>query len=174
VSGKCRAFGILKRRWQLPTLLLLVASLSLGAATAQKADRLVVEKAARRLMLFHKGQVLATYHVALGRQPRGAKQCQGDNRTPEGLYVIDSRNAQSRYHRSLHVSYPNRADLAAAKAKGCRPGGDIMIHGLPNGYRWTGPGRPGDWTLGCIAVLDDEIEEIWRLVPNGTPIEIKP
>lgn len=119
--------------------------------------------------------VVKSYRIALGGVPKGHKECQGDNRTPEGHYIIDSRNKSSKYHRSLHVSYPNPADIRAAKKRGCNPGGDIMIHGLPNGYGWTGASHTAiDWTLGCIAVTNKEIEEIWRLVPNGTPIEIKP
>jgi murein L,D-transpeptidase YafK len=152
-----------------------LASLGTAHAASQHADRVVVEKAARRLSLLHGNQVLKTYAVALGGEPRGRKVCQGDNRTPEGTYVIDSRNRGSRYHRSLHVSYPNATDREAARQARCSPGGDIMVHGLPNGYAWLGRSHTlHDWTLGCIAVTNDEIEEIWRLVPNGTLIEIKP
>ena len=118
---------------------------------------------------------MVTYRIALGGQPYGAKRCAGDNRTPEGLYTIDSRNAASAFHRALHVSYPNPADREAARRLGCRPGGDIMIHGLPKGYAWLGKAHAvHDWTRGCIAVTNGEIEQIWRLVPNGTRVEIKP
>jgi len=151
-----------------------LAALAICGA-AQRADRIVVDKRARRLTLLQGTTVLRTYTVALGGEPRGPKVCQGDNRTPEGAYVIDSRNLGSRFHRSLHVSYPNARDREAARKARCNPGGDIMVHGLPNGYGWLGRShRLRDWTAGCIAVTNDEIEEIWRLVPSGTPIEIKP
>jgi len=140
-----------------------------------KADRILVEKSARRLTLFWRGRALKSYRVALGHAPVGRKQCQGDDRTPEGLYRIDARNSGSAYHRSLHVSYPNAGDAAAARRLGCRPGGDIMIHGIKNGYGWMGSlHAKNDWTLGCIAVTDQEIEEIWAAVPNGTQVEIRP
>ena len=139
------------------------------------ADRVLVEKAHHRLSLLRQGQVLRVYRVALGSGGLAPKRRQGDNRVPEGTYALDSRNAGSAYHRALHVSYPSAADRARAKAQGVDPGGDIMIHGLPNGYGWIGAGhRLHDWTRGCIAVTDTEIEEIWRLVPNGVTIEIRP
>ena len=120
-------------------------------------------------------QVIKTYKVALGGEPVGPKTRQGDHRTPEGLYVIDSRNVHSQFHRSLHISYPNPTDREHARKLGAPPGGDIYIHGLPNGYGFVGAAhRARDWTDGCIAVTDQEIEEIWRLVDNGTPIEIRP
>jgi murein L,D-transpeptidase YafK len=99
----------------------------------------------------------------------------GDGKTPEGRYVIDHRNLSSKYHRSLHVSYPSAADSAAARRRGVPPGGDVFIHGLPNRVpNFAKAVMPRDWTLGCIAVSNEEIEEIWRLVPNGTPIDIRP
>ncbi|MBZ5535067.1 MAG: L,D-transpeptidase family protein [Acidobacteriia bacterium] len=166
----------------IPTLFLVVVlcvlppTLSATAASSEKpADRILVEKSARRLSLLRGGTVIKTYKVALGGQPVGPKVCQGDKRTPEGKYVIDGRNKNSHYHWSLHVSYPNSEDRANAKKRGCNPGGDIYIHGLPNGYNWAGIVHTAyDWTLGCIAVRDQEIEEIWGLVPNGTAVEIKP
>ena len=146
-----------------------------AASKPERADRLLVEKAARKMTLFAGSETLRSYRIALGRQPVGDKQCQGDCRTPEGFYVIDSRNPKSQYHRSLHVSYPSPADVADANKRGCAPGGAICIHGLPNGFGYLGPVHTlSDWTLGCIAVTDQEIEEIWKLVPNGTPIEIRP
>src|SRR6478736_6016345 len=108
-------------------------------------------------------------------EPIGPKTRQGDHRTPEGHYVIDRRNSRSQFHRSLHISYPNAADRDHARALGVSPGGDIFIHGLPNGYGFIGAAhRTRDWTDGCVAVTDQEIEEIWTLVNNGTPIEIRP
>lgn len=159
-------------------LLLLVLAFASPAAPSravQKADSVVVKKGERRLLLMRGNQVLKTYRVALGGQPQGPKRCQGDERTPEGVYVLDSRNHNSRFYRSLHVSYPNAADRQAARAQGCDPGGDIMVHGLPGRYAWLGRTHAlHDWTRGCIAVANDEIEEIWDSVPNGTRIEIRP
>ena len=139
-----------------------------------RADKVVVLKGARKLMLMDDGKVLKTYSIVLGENPRGHKQREGDERTPEGLYRIDYRNARSVAHLSLHISYPNDQDKARAKARGVSPGGAIMIHGMLNGYGWIGPlHRLFDWTDGCIAVTDGEMDEIWRAVPNGTPIEIR-
>ena len=139
------------------------------------ADRVLIEKKLRRLTLSAKSGVLKTYQIALGGNPVGPKERQGDNKTPEGLYVIDARNKNSRYHLSLHISYPNERDKKRAKELGVPPGGDIMIHGIKNGYSWAGEYHTDvDWTQGCIAVSDEEIEEIARLVPNGTVVEIRP
>jgi murein L,D-transpeptidase YafK len=138
------------------------------------ADRIVVTKSTHTLVLYSHGAVLRTYKVALGRAA-GAKQYQGDNRTPVGHYRIDAHNAHSTCHLSLHVSYPNPDDRARALAAHQKPGGDIMIHGLPNGLGYIGGlHRATDWTYGCIAVTDAEMDEIYRLVPNNTPIEIEP
>jgi murein L,D-transpeptidase YafK len=135
----------------------------------------LIEKAKRSLTLMSGTRQLAQYSVALGGEPVGAKNCQGDNKTPEGLYKIASRNVHSAYHRSLKISYPNEKDRKNAQGLECPPGGDIMIHGLPNGSGWVGSAhRLKDWTLGCIAVTDSEIEEIWRLVPDGTLVKIVP
>jgi murein L,D-transpeptidase YafK len=139
------------------------------------ADHVVVVKSARTLTLYSRGQVLKTYKVALGGNPIGPKQYQGDHKTPEGEYILDMKNSHSQFHLSLHVSYPNAADRLRARKVGLDPGGAIMIHGLPRGYEWLGSQQSHvDWTEGCIAVSNPEIEEIWRLVPVGTPIEIKP
>ncbi len=135
----------------------------------------MVLKSKRQLLLMHGGRVIRQYRVSLGGQPVGPKERQGDHRTPEGRYVIDSRNAASRFHRALHISYPNEDDKKRARARGQDPGGQIMIHGLPNGYAWMGKGQLlYDWTDGCIAVTNEEIDEIWELVRNGTPVEIRP
>ena len=142
---------------------------------AGKADRVLVEKQARRLTLLAAGKALKVYAIVLGGNPEGAKTRQGDQKTPEGVYTIDSRNRGSRYYKALHISYPNAADRARAKAGGYPPGGDIMIHGIKNGFGWIGRlHRLLDWTQGCIAVSNREIDEIWEAVPNGTPIEIRP
>ena len=141
----------------------------------RKTDRIIVHKHARTLDLMHAGRVIKTYKIALGSEPVGPKARQGDHRTPEGTYVIDNRNANSKFHRSLHISYPKAADRERARKLGISPGGDIFIHGLPNGYGFVGAAhRARDWTDGCIAVTDQEIEEIWRAVDNGTPVEILP
>lgn len=139
------------------------------------ADKILIEKNERRLTLLLKGKVLRTYKIALGGNPYGPKEKQGDNKTPEGTYVIDSRNRGSLYHLSLHVSYPNDKDRKRAKQLGVSPGGDIMIHGIKNGFAWVGDLHTKvDWTKGCIAVTDEEIEEIDTLAPNGTIVEIRP
>jgi murein L,D-transpeptidase YafK len=138
------------------------------------ADRVIVDKTARTLTLLSWGRVLKSYPISLGRDPSGPKTRAGDSRTPEGAYLIDYRNPHSRFHLALHISYPNRADTERAAAAGVPPGGDIMVHGLPNGLAWLGRlHRLLDWTDGCIAVTDREIEEIYRVVPDGTPIEIR-
>ena len=142
---------------------------------ALHADRVVIEKAARRMTLFDRGRAVKTYVISLGSNPVGAKTRQGDGKTPEGIYKVDSRNPNSRYHLALHVSYPNAIDLARARRLHVSPGGDIMIHGVPNRWRLLGGViRRTDWTDGCIAVSDAEIEEIWKAVPNGTVVEIRP
>lgn len=139
------------------------------------ADSLVLEKSTRRLTLFSAGTAIHTYIVALGRNPVGPKEQVGDERTPEGLYYIDSRNPRSRYHLALHISYPEPKDRAHAERLGVDPGGDIMIHGLPLGEESVGPFHiMHNWTDGCIALTNEEIEELWRIVPDGVPIDIKP
>lgn len=143
--------------------------------TGAKADRILVEKGARKLTLFNGGKAIKAYSVSLGRAPAGPKKQEDDNRTPEGFYLIDSRNAASSCHRALHVSYPDARDKKQAAKSGRAPGGDIMIHGIANGYGWFGSiHRCYDWTSGCIAVTDFEVDEIWRAVANGTRIEIRP
>lgn len=145
------------------------------AVAAVSADRVIIQKSARQLTLMRNGRPLRSYHVSLGPNPKGAKEREGDGRTPEGLYTIDSRNAYSKYHLALHVSYPNAVDRLRAWRLHMSPGGAIMIHGTPN--RWRGLRfmfQHTDWTAGCIAVSDAEIEEIWKLVPNGTVVEIRP
>lgn len=166
--------------------LLLAAALSFGAvifyrwhdrtATVERrADRVVVRKAEREMTLFRGSHAIKTYHVALGREPSGPKVQEGDLKTPEGSYTIDHHKGDSAFHRALHISYPNAQDSARAAALGVAPGGDIMIHGLPNGLGEFGSvHRAIDWTSGCIAVTDSEIEEIWQAVPDGTRIEIVP
>ena len=138
-------------------------------------DRIIVEKAARKLSIFRDGRQLKTYRVALGRNPVGPKREEGDMRTPEGIYKIDSRNEQSSFHLALHISYPSDGDSARAAERGVSAGFDIMVHGIRNGFGWIGAfHRWKDWTIGCIALTDEEIEELWRVTPDGTIIEIRP
>ena len=138
-----------------------------------RIDRILVEKAARRLTAFSGGVAVKTYRVALGSSPVGDKVRQGDGRTPEGLFHINRRNDASAYHLSLGLDYPQPADILAAKAGGYDPGGDIFLHGQPNALP-GGLTLPYDWTAGCIALSDTEIEEIWRAAAIGTPVEIRP
>ena len=140
-----------------------------------QADKILVEKGARRLTLLSRGRKLKEYHITLGFSPIGPKEREGDGRTPEGIYTIDFHKPDSAFHRALHVSYPSTQDSARAAEAGVSPGGDIMIHGLPNGFGAFGATyRLRDWTAGCIAVTDPEIDEIYTSVTDGTSIEILP
>ena len=148
---------------------------TVGIKSMIVADSIVVEKAKRTLTLYLDGQPVRRYAVALGTQPVGDKVKIGDGRTPEGVFHIDFKNPQSKYHMALHISYPDATHLQRANALGVAPGGDIMIHGLPPKYASIGAGHVKyNWTEGCIAVTDSEIEEIFRAVPDGAPIQIKP
>lgn len=138
-------------------------------------DKILIEKKDRRLSLLSMGEVIRTYRIALGGNPVGPKERQGDNKTPEGTYVIEGRNKGSRYHLSLRISYPNEKDKKRARDLGVSPGGDIMIHGIKNELSQVGAAHAEvDWTQGCIAVTDEEIEEIAEVAPNGTVVEIRP
>lgn len=160
---------------KLLVLLLLLGSIGVADTKDAKVDKILILKSARKLQLLSGRDVVKEYRVALGHAPTGPKERQGDGRTPEGTYVIDYRNKNSQFHRSLHISYPNAADKARARRLGVNPGGEVFIHGLMNGYGWIGAAhRTKDWTLGCIAVTNEEIDEIWKLVPDGTPVEIRP
>jgi murein L,D-transpeptidase YafK len=146
---------------------------SIAAGTV--ADRVVVWKSKRQLELYANGRLLKRYAVSLGRNPVGPKLQEGDKRTPEGLYAVELHNPHSSFHLALKVSYPSPADRTAAAKRGFAPGSDIMIHGMTNGLGLIGRfHRRVDWTAGCIAVTNSEIEEIYRAVPDGTPIEIHP
>ena len=146
------------------------------APVQQQADLVEVSKAHRTLTLVRSGMPIARFPVAFGAAAdAGPKRQEGDGRTPEGQYRIDWRNARSSYHLSLHISYPDATDIAGARRRGVQPGGNVMIHGLPNGCSWFGSvHRLVDWTDGCIAVTNAEMDEIWRRVPVGTPIRIVP
>jgi len=127
------------------------------------------------LELYRKNLLLKSYTVSLGRHPTGPKQQQGDGKTPEGEYSLDYRKADSSFHRALHISYPGPADIAFARSHGIDPGGLVMVHGMKNGLGWIGRLHlVVDWTDGCVAVTDEEMDEIWRAVPDGTKILLKP
>jgi murein L,D-transpeptidase YafK len=145
------------------------------AAPESRADLIRVEKTARKLTLLRGSDILKTYRISLGRDPDGPKSQEGDGRTPEGRYLIDSRNGRSRFHLALHISYPDANDRARAQQRSLPPGGDIMVHGLPNGLSWLDRLHLNrDWTDGCIAVTDPEMDEIWARVATGTAIDILP
>ncbi len=154
----------------------LCALLMITVSAAEiKADRVVVKKSERKLLLLKNEEVIRSYNVALGQNPVGDKKFEGDARTPEGNYMLDVRNPNSKFYLSLHISYPNEQDIIEARRLGVPPGGAIMIHGMPNYYdRKELEARGKDWTNGCIAVKDSEIEEIWNMVADNTPIEILP
>ena len=137
------------------------------------ADKVLVLKSERKLLLMKGDEVLKTYSISLGANPVGPKIRQGDSKTPEGNYVLDRHNAHSQYYKSIHISYPNAEDVARARKLGVPIGGDLFLHGLPNDFDGP-PEQQGDWTEGCIAVTNAEIDEIWRAVADGTPIQIKP
>lgn len=172
----------MQRLWSLLSaglLLTLILLLPHGLANAAsvedlpKADQVVIYKADRQMLLIRDGRILKKYRIALGKQPKGHKLKEGDHRTPEGTYYIQARNPKSRYYLSLKISYPSEEDKARAQKLGVSPGGEIMIHGMNDAYK-TFWGRIKDWTQGCIAVHNDEIEEIWEMVADGTPIKILP
>ena len=141
----------------------------------KRADRIVIVKSNRTMILMSGGQVLRRYKVALGRSPVGPKTRLGDHKTPEGEYVIDAKKNPSRFHLALHISYPNEADRERAQRENVNPGSDVEIHGIENGLGWIGSlHRQVDWTDGCVAVTDSEIEEISTAVAVGTPVEIRP
>ena len=166
IRVRCRAVASL-------SLLLFVCAV--GAGEPRYVDAVRDDKADRRLYLLQGGDVVREYVISLGDAPVGHKRQRGDERTPEGTYTIDYRNPKSRYHLSLHITYPNPQDRQAARRRGVNPGGDIFIHGLPNGMEMFAPWfRRHDWTDGCIAVDNEAIEEIWQRVRDGTPIEIRP
>jgi murein L,D-transpeptidase YafK len=170
--------------WKITTVLVVMCALALyfcahhnwhPLSAGTTIDRIVVQKSAKKLSIFRDGNQIKRYRIALGGNPAGAKQEEGDMKTPEGIYKIDSRNAQSSFHLALHISYPSDEDNKRAAARGVSVGSDIMVHGIKNGRGWIGAfHRWKDWTAGCIALTDEEIEELWRVTPDGTTIEIRP
>jgi murein L,D-transpeptidase YafK len=165
VTGLCFAGAVATYAWY-PTR---------PVPTGLQADRVLVLKSRHKMLLFHDNQEICSYRVALGRSPSGPKASSGDHKTPEGNYFLDRKNPQSGFHLAMHVSYPNSVDRQRAANAGASPGGDIMVHGLKNGFGWLGRLHGlVDWTNGCIAISDAEMDQFWELVPRGTPIEIRP
>lgn len=153
----------------------LASSFPAAASDFPVADKIVVEKSSRKLHLLNNGVAFRTFKVALGFAPEGDKEQEGDQKTPEGYYLIDGRNPDSDYFLSIHISYPNMADRVAAKKKGVDPGGQIMIHGQPNDPTYSAAYYAReDWTNGCIAVSNSDMIDIWLMTPNSVPIEILP
>ena len=146
-----------------------LAAVAAQAHETEQADKVLVDKGDRQLYLLRGGEVWKSYPIGLGFAPDGDKQWEGDGRTPEGDYVLDWRNPNSRFYLSIHISYPDAGERARARARDADPGGAIFIHGN-HGLS----GRKRDWTLGCIAVTDAAMDEIWAAVPDGTPITIRP
>jgi murein L,D-transpeptidase YafK len=155
-------------------VLILLASLRAYAVSPPKVDQVLILKRKHKLELLSGSEIVKSYSISLGRGGLSPKLREGDRRTPEGTYRIDARNPASQYHLSLHISYPNDEDKERARKLGVSPGSDIMIHGLGKDFAWMGAKRRRhDWTDGCIAVTDREIEEIWRMVSDGTPVTIR-
>jgi len=174
--GPCRIGRALAAALVLSVALSFVGCGGGKTTPANYADRVVVKKSERKMQLLNRGKVLREYRIALGDNPRGHKMREGDESTPVGDYLLDWRNPRSNYYKSIHVSYPNEQDRALAKLLGVDPGGMIMVHGMPNHIRSEtvrADYRRRDWTDGCIAVQDHEMDEIWRLVRDGTPIRIQ-
>lgn len=145
--------------------------------TGAEVETVVVDKGRRLMHLIAEDKVVRTFKIALGTTPKGAKRCEGDNKTPEGKYFIEYKNSASSYHMALKISYPSQDDINRSRKLGCNPGGDIMIHGLPNsGIKrwWVKKNHPKDWTKGCVAVTDSEIEQIYDVVDRNTEVELCP
>jgi len=145
------------------------------AFSMEKADMVIVNKSESKLYLAKNGKILKQYHIALGANPRGHKQQKGDERTPEGKYILDYKKKDSSFYKAIHISYPNESDKNRARKLGINPGGQIMIHGQKNGFGWLSfISQHFNWTDGCIAVSNSAMDEIWHAVDVGTPIEIRP
>jgi murein L,D-transpeptidase YafK len=156
-------------------IVLLLSFLSTASFAAEKADRVVVEKSQRTLSLYSNDKLLATYPVVFGANPEGHKQQEGDERTPEGHYTLDYKKSDSAFYKAIHISYPNANDIESARKLGISPGGAIMVHGQRNGLGWAWfIARFFNWTDGCVALSNDDMESVWVTVDTGTPIEIRP
>ncbi|HET6491148.1 MAG TPA: L,D-transpeptidase family protein [Syntrophales bacterium] len=152
-----------------------VPASAMSPATDGPVDRIIVEKSKRTMTLLKQDKEVRTYKIALGRNPEGPKVQKGDKRTPEGLYFVDYKVRKSIYHRALHLNYPNQDDIERARSLGVTPGNSIMIHGMKQDKLWMGDVQYlFNWTNGCIALTNDEIEEVWNLVSIWTPVEIRP
>ena len=159
---------------QLSAVIAVPAANAPAATSVENADRILVVKSEHTLSLLSQGKVIKVYKVALGSGGLGSKDHEGDRKTPEGTYIIDRKNSQTLWHLTLHISYPNAADRARAAAEHLSPGGDIMIHGITKQFEYLGTMQANwDWTYGCIALSNPELDEVSRLVPIGTPIEIR-
>jgi len=180
-GARIRILGFRVRR-PMPALIhqcVLIATLSflplLDSFAAETVDQIFIEKAERRMTLLSGDEALHTFSISLGGAPVGHKVQEGDQKTPEGDYSIDLKNPTSSFYRSIRISYPNDEDKAHAESLGVEPGGLIMIHGMKNGFGWLGALHLWlDWTDGCVAVTDDEMDVVWETVDVGTPVRIKP
>lgn len=153
----------------------LTAILPISVNALPKADKVVVNKSAKKLYLISQGKRFRQYDIALGPQPQGDKIEAGDERTPEGRYILDYKHADSDFYKAIHISYPNNHDIEKARKQGRDPGGSIMIHGMPKNLKWPVELiQSFNWTNGCIAVTNAEMDEIWNAIDEGTPIEIQP
>jgi len=151
------------------------ATSRIAAQPTTNVDRILIEKSNRTLTLMDGEKIVKTYKVALGGQPVGAKDRQGDHKTPEGVYSVDAKKANSQFYKALHISYPNQTDREHARKLGVSPGGEVEIHGLGAKWGWIGAKhRLTDWTDGCVAVTNEEIDEIYPQIKVGTPVEIRP
>ena len=156
-------------------VVLLLACPFVAAADIQKADEVLVVKSEKRLYLLKDGERYASFPVVFGGEPKGHKEQQGDQKTPEGRYTLDYKNANSNFYKSIHISYPNQQDRTHAQKLGVDPGGDIKIHGQANGWGWASPVMQlFSWTDGCVAVSNRNMDLIWDAIDPGTPIEIRP
>ncbi len=154
---------------------LLVFGISSLACAEPFADLVRVSKTEHKLQVFSAGKVLHEFKVSLGRNPNGHKTQEGDGKTPEGTYSLDYKKSDSAFHKAIHISYPNANDIAVAKSRGVNPGGQVMIHGQKNGFGWLSfVSQRFDWTNGCIALSNDDMETLWILVREGTSVEILP
>jgi murein L,D-transpeptidase YafK len=154
---------------------IMLASISAFAMCAEKADFVLVEKSAKTLSLFQQGKLIAKFPVVFGANPVGHKQQEGDEKTPEGIYTLDYKKEDSAFYKAIHISYPNEIDIEQAKFKGVSPGGAIMVHGQRNYLGWAYfISQHFNWTNGCVALSNDNMENVWQSVESGTKIEIKP
>ena len=145
------------------------------AGASEKADRVLVEKSDRLLLLYKQSTLIGSYHIALGGHPLGHKQRKGDERTPEGSYLLGAKNPASSFYKSIHISYPNAYDMTLAQDRGVATGGEVMIHGQRNAFQYLSPiTQRLNWTNGSIALSNRDMEAVWSAVDPGTPIEIKP